>query len=71
MLGIRKILMVRIFEFWNMLLTAVMKSPSQERKVTEIFVQKTQKELMFFWRQADGVNDLLNSALALFFIIYF
>lgn len=54
-----------------MLLTAVMKSPSQQRKVTEIFVQKTQKELMFFWRQADGVNDLLHSALALFFIIYF
>lgn len=71
MLGIRKILTLRIFEFWNMLLTAVMKSPSQQRKVTEIFVQKTQKELMFFWRQADGVNDLLHSALALFFIIYF
>lgn len=71
MLGIRKNLTVRIFEFWNMLLTAVMKSPPQERKVTEIFVQKTQKELMLFWRQADGVNNLLHSALALFSITYF
>lgn len=46
--------MSRIFEFWNILLTAVMKSPSQERKVEEIFVQETHKELMLFWRQADG-----------------
>jgi len=55
MLVIRKaFLMARIFEFWNILLTAVIKSPSQDRKVKEIFVQKTHTELMLFWRQADG-----------------
>lgn len=62
--------MAIIFEFWNILLSAVMKFSSQERKVEEVFVQKTHKELMLFWRQGDGVNDLLNSALVLFFFIY-